>query len=207
MSRGGSVLRHSEVSFLTVPAALSNSFDDPVIDFHPGFAPGPVVVSALASKPLVTTIEGTITSTQLLALAAFTDTAPTLKDAVDAYNAANPGDLIDFDVVEDGVEYALGVDLNGNGLEDAISYGAASFLFGLALDTPIDVDPVSGAVSISATNLAFTGGIADLLTDPPFSFELSGDIRGQLIAVPEPAVVVLLALGFVGALRRRWVRH
>ena len=168
-----------------------------------------VSLPASVDKPLVIGLNFTVTLAQLIGIAEHQLANPgaTIQEAAEAYNATVlPGGEIAFTLSDPGVETALGVDLNSNGSDDALTYFGSSLMFSSLGDLDLLTESLTTGATISASSVSFTGTVDDLLADPPFTISLDGSFT-LATSVPAPASVLLLALGIAGMSARRVLRR
>ncbi len=191
--------------FLNLTSTISSSFelfldleltdDDPASgrDYASG---SPLSITADASKPLTSSVSGTI--------------------SLDL----GSGEVLLSDLIETApqIERSLGVDVNDNGEFDSIFYSLAGLTTLVeAIDfTGVDFTAITsvgndafldinGSLGVTATGLTFAGQVADTITDPPFSIDVSGPVL-LTTEIDEPSGLMMMLLGLLGLtrlLRRR----
>ena len=179
---------------LFVDLSFADADTDPGDDFAPGLT-DPFNILADPNKPLTVMLQSSLLLTD---------------PVVDLGTLA----------LSNTISHSLGVDINGNGPIDGISFSAADLSFDINdIDfTTIDfsgavIDPVTfdvtldlqGGVGITSSSVIFSGMVADNITDPPFTIELSGDVGSAGVQAPAPSTGLLVSLGLLGLLVAR--RH
>ncbi|BCG64518.1 MAG: hypothetical protein methR_P2302 [Methyloprofundus sp.] len=105
------------------------------------------------------------------------------------------------------IDTPLGLDINGNNLNDFLHFTFGAHNVGGVTDTFINDNSVNDTFN---STIVGTGAVDDAATDPEFSFTLSGPVTAsQEIVyaaqnVPEPSYLLLFSAGFslMGLLRR-----
>ncbi len=158
-----------------------------------------ILIAAVATKPLSATVSGDVSFDGITGEAIvsnLTQNAPQIERAL--------GVDVNGNMVDDSIFYSL---LNLTTIVEALDFDAFDLLSANTTIDPVTGDiifDVVGSATLTATSLTMDGSVADTLTDPPFTLELIGTISTPQ-AVPEPATMALVLAGMLMSVRRRVV--